>query len=103
MKVRARARARVSARARLRLGWAAVRHRPLERLVVGVEDLDVGLTVGLDGDLLRKAARTVLEGRVHGRGHEGVVHRGGGLAVQARGEQLARLEGLGLGLGLGRG
>ena len=52
MRVRASARARVSARARLGLGWAAVRHRPLERLVVGVEDLDVRLAVGRDGDLL---------------------------------------------------
>mmetsp|Transcript_17232 Transcript_17232/g.42877 ORF Transcript_17232/g.42877 Transcript_17232/m.42877 type:complete len:582 (+) Transcript_17232:211-1956(+) len=78
---------------------AAVRHRPLERLVVGVEDLDVGLTVGLDGHLLGKAARAVLEGRVHGGGHERVVHRGGALAVQPRGEQLARLDGDGGELG----
>ena len=52
VRVRASAGARVSARARLGLGWAAVRHRPLERLVVGVEDLDVRLAVGRDGDLL---------------------------------------------------
>ena len=50
-------------------------HRPLERLEVGMEDLDVLLAELFAGELLRQTARTVLERRVYGGRNARVIHR----------------------------